>query len=607
MTSPVGREPRTRRSAPALLGALILAAGCGGVPPLSPTASRGAPAPVPSPGEFLPPTSPLPEAGPILTLIIAGDLDAAGRAIEPGTTFSRTSPQVTAIAQIGSLDAPTGELVVSWTVQGPDGDSALFEHRIPVKTGDIAFSTGLSPGRLAVGVYRVRATLNRSVMTADWTVADAAPESARQAPIDPATRIVLAKAVDRGTATTTASEASDPAPGPSEPAAGPPVSGDSGTAAPPGSDSRGGGRAGCSLAITPLGAGTTVYVDATNCAGDASVVAAGPPGGALTVVGQFEGDTFRPYAVNPCDVGGSDLPETKLAYAARVVRGKASGLWATATVDIPADDSPPSVFVETHPEADTLAFRGDPISLRIRAQDGSASGFGQTGIAEIRVTDSAVRTLSHQRYSGPTACDKGRLEKELTVETAIPADARDVYTAFVWVKDFAGNSQRIALGWRTKATWRGLMVGKASAEVSNEGFTNSCRAVWHMLVELDPISERGPVTGTGIANLLSGPTCTYGTFPEVAIRTQVTGTFDGRRFRLQFPAIEWGGYDVAFHVLFYPNLRTLDLPVRGAFATTDFVFTQSGPEELAGGGATATLDGHLALLCDCEAQPAGSP
>ena len=77
---------------------------------------------------------------------------------------------------------------------------------------------------------------------------------------------------------------------------------------------------------------------------------------------------------------------------------------------------------------------------------------------------------------------------------------------------------------------------------------------------------------------------------------KVTGTFDGNKFALNFHSpIPAGGFDVALFILYYPELRTLVVPVNGPVAQTPYSFAQTGVTEGMGNGAT--LDGYITLRC----------
>lgn len=85
---------------------------------------------------------------------------------------------------------------------------------------------------------------------------------------------------------------------------------------------------------------------------------------------------------------------------------------------------------------------------------------------------------------------------------------------------------------------------------------------------------------------------------------RVSGTFDGHLFHIQLSLVKVlsGGFDAGLHVLWFPEPYTIDIPWGKGSAhsgSADLMITND-EGELAGGGASASLDGYLQLLLKRE-------
>lgn len=103
----------------------------------------------------------------------ASDVDPDGSPVGISGNFAPDAVQVTAAIDVGPLRAPTAELVVSWFhLEGPTPLEPIFVHRIEVRPGDHAYSTGVSQGLLALGRYEIVASIDDVTRTASWMVAE---------------------------------------------------------------------------------------------------------------------------------------------------------------------------------------------------------------------------------------------------------------------------------------------------------------------------------------------------------------------------------------------------------------------------------------------------
>jgi hypothetical protein len=96
---------------------------------------------------------------PIISMMMASSIDAKGELVNPRFSFPQTTPQITAIVQVGNVKG--SQLTLTWYKTSDDGDEKLFEHQIQVKSHERAFSVAKKPGRVfSAGTYKVVATLD---------------------------------------------------------------------------------------------------------------------------------------------------------------------------------------------------------------------------------------------------------------------------------------------------------------------------------------------------------------------------------------------------------------------------------------------------------------
>jgi hypothetical protein len=587
-TGPVGTAPTVAvGSAPSSVDASTAPAS------RAPAASSPVPTATPVVPEptFRTPDEPIPATGAIVSLVTAEAMTSAGTPTRPGGNFTPGTDSVVAIVRVGGIARPAGaDLVIAWSMQGPgDIRTPLFDHRVRVRPGDTAFSTAVSPGLLALGAYRVQATLADDRETADWSVLESDAGS---------TAAVLAReGLGR-----LAAAAPSTAPSGSPPEGGPPVGGSSGTvpADPDGAPgpSASGTTPGCHLTIEPTG-GVSMTVDSTGCAEGASVVAAGPPEGPLTIVERFEGDVTRFYNHDPCRLGGSDLPEGELRYVARTVRGPHTAS-ASATGRLGADETAPRVFVTSTPAPRVLALPGRTILVSIETVDGNLVGIGESGIKEIIVTRDDTSVIARHEYGTEARpCDKTRLSKTIPIEVAVPAAPADLFTVHIAVRDFSGNVARVAVRWPTKARFLAYLSARGTMNATTgEGRRNDCRSGWEFTVEFDVLAV-GPVEAVGEAVATAPPICrpwgiggeTQGDF-EVA----ASGAFDGEAVDLRFtPGVSYRAFDGGLFILFLES-PTFHVPL-GRQVLFDYDWEDPCGDDT----CTAHLEGEVLVRClDCS-------
>lgn len=554
---PIVYSMRARIAAVLLLTATLC--GCG-------TAHRETPSPSSRKGP----------AGPIAFLITVDSLDARG-AVGPETVdFEPHAHAIVALAKIGNLTAPKQSITFTWFRDTPHHQRRqLFQHTVSVSTGDRAYSEGNSPGFLAQGSYSIVASLQGASVTTKFLVVPDPPnpDSAQASTATPA----------------------PPAPPPD--LGGEPASGDSGVLnfngpnAPPAATSKP-GPGGCRLALSGDAA---VTFTAESCASDTWNITANGGGGA-SQIDSGSGDAERVEGADPCQIGGSDLPGSKIIYTADVVVGPDLNTASTATTTLGPDKSAPAILSDSDPPVGGLVLAGEKIAVNLTVADNL--GIGNSGVQSLRVT--AGDTVLEQQSFGtaPVACDPARLERSVYVSYQVPDPAPEIVQLRVTAKDFAGNEATIDLQWFSNGHWAGNM--NLDGVLVGQG--QDCHDRWVLWIELYT-SSIGPVRGIaqasrGHAFCTLRPESTDEGPAQGAL--DVIGNFDGKSFQLKFvpQSIPNGYYEGTFdyfpalNLLFYPSVRTISLPLKNRATTKVIDLKFSEPVS----GATLTLDGTLGLV-----------
>ena len=524
---------------------------------------------------FVTPVDPVPAADPILSISTAADIDTNGAPVGPTHVFAPNAPMITVVVRVGDVE-PRSSLQVAWSWDDGTTKAALFTHTISITSGDVAYSQGLSTGSLTRGRFDVDVTLGSARSSASFMVL-AMPTASGIADL----------VSDTVPVTEVLPVAPAPPPGPE-----PPASGHSGVDHPQTQQAPAG--TGCQLTLTGDGS-LYATLDTTGCAGDVTVGAAGAADGALTIIDpNLQGDTLRFWSTDPCKVGGSDLPESQLRYAAQVVRGPDKGLRREITGAVPKDTSPPAISFTSTPAPYDLALPGSRVVLNAEAVDGNASGVGASGIAAIKILDPNGKILEESHFDGPTSCDASRLSKQIAATYTVPQNSPSSFKLTVIATDFAGNTQRLGARYVTTAAWDGVIVVKTVATLPGA----TCRQTWQVIFSIT-VTE-GSVSGTGDATPVTAGSCPLGEGATYATDEifSITGTFDGHLFHIQFELAGGYGYDTGLHVLWFPQPVTIDIPwgvgTTGSGTADLKIFNDVG--ELGDNSATAELDGYIQLL-----------
>ena len=99
--------------------------------------------------------------GSIIALRIAHDIESSGRALGVGVDIEPWAPKIVAVVDVGGWNnAIAKPLQFAWSsVDATGAESALFDQTVDVMPGQRAFAVALSPGRLALGTYRVKVAI----------------------------------------------------------------------------------------------------------------------------------------------------------------------------------------------------------------------------------------------------------------------------------------------------------------------------------------------------------------------------------------------------------------------------------------------------------------
>jgi len=143
--------------------------------------------------------------------------------------------------------------------------------------------------------------------------------------------------------------------------------------------------------------------------------------------------------------------------------------------------------------------------------------------------------------------------------------------------------------------WTGTIRATSSETVPG----NECGARWKGTIDLE-VSRKHKVSGEAVLRAISPASCALGppsVEPVTRITTAVVGTLRKKGFELRFTEPRLVGvFEAGAHLFYYPGPPTVRVPLRSArLAETDLHLTNTGTEELAGGGGTATVVGTLKL------------
>jgi hypothetical protein len=452
-----------------------------------------------------------PVSGPILALVTAASVDAAGQPSGVSQAFAPSQPQVTALVVLGRLGTAT-DLAVTWSQVTAQGSQPLFTQHIAVADLDRAFSTALSRGVLASGIYQVSASIGAVTTSTAWIVTPAATNATLSPSLSTPTGATVPTTARAGAPARPANlDAFSEQAGSSAPQ--PPTSGPSGAIPPPRSP-----LVGCtlgSMASMNNPDRVSLYMFA-NCP---------PPGpgvtysgsdfaamqGPLRLLGPLRfgsgwGDTA--LQVNVCSLpAGSDLPGAVLTYDTVVYKPTPTEN-LTNHFTLPADDAAPVVTAGSTPPHGTKVQAGQTIRVHITATEPTNLG-PQEGIHDIDLSGPAGLMDAAVYGNHPTVCDKSRFTKTLTTTYTVPANPPPVIHLSAIAHDFANNeSATISADFPTGDLWTGtIAITTSRAYIENAGGQNSCHDSWTGKLSF-VVGANHKLAGSGALNL-TGVSCSF--------------------------------------------------------------------------------------------------
>jgi hypothetical protein len=360
----------------------------------------------------------------------------------------------------------------------------------------------------------------------------------------------------------------------------------------------------CTLSIEPMGSdgsGGVIMVNASGCSGDIAITAKAGGNQKQFPVGSGP-EIFQPFTLSPCDLGITGDKAVSVTYTAVVVSGTNKGKTSaafTGTIQAPPapGDNPPVVQMSGRPSPGTFIRPGDTITLTVHATD-------DIGLTGIKVLDPSGQILLEKKITPvppsragchtrpPGQSETFSVPKPYTVPPNPPTPVIR-FTAIA--RDTAGHETPAIAEYFTEAVWNGRMI----VDTNGIGPGYVCTTNWHveLWVKTSPQNE---VSGTAEAQHSPRLSCRLATGPDPGGVTslRITGTFDGKVFRLHFKAI--GGNYPAYGAsglagLEWPTERTVELARDGdQFAKGPVVYSGKGT---VGGTTTISGNGQAQLGC----------
>jgi hypothetical protein len=535
----------------------------------------------------------------IVSMDVSSSVDAKGQPVDPSFTFGPSAKQITVLAHVGIL---TGDppLVFTWSQTTSSGDKALFSQTVQVKSLDVAFSVGKSPGTLTVGTYKITATLGGETKSTQVVVSAPQPSNS----------------------TSGASSAASSSGNQASASAGPPVSGQSGAAsqsAPASPPDSPGMFSDLFLdhydTQDHLGWYYQVYTtnpakytgDFTLQVNGGSPVSMGRVQGSTVLIPELASSSHRYHAavqseweIVPCDVpGGSDLPGTRLVVKSTTHSSYGQQSLQESVVLGP-DTMAPDLTVTADPPYGSRVKAGDQITFHVTAEELRGPGYPwQTGVSKIGVLDAQGDAVTPQTYGDAALpCEQKSWKQKATFTYTVPANPPNPLYLYPYAQDFGQSPARAqSFDYFTADTWTGTM--------NLAGFTDHTLGVAEILCKTPPVdftisftsAPDGTLQGTGRVH---GPpyTCNGASSPPESGTFAIVGRRTGNQLSLGITLPHSG--DFGF-VGFWPNNPRLqwNVPIQGTHAHT--VIT---------GEALGTSPGHVTLKVDltcsgCTTGPSG--
>jgi hypothetical protein len=525
----------------------------------------------------------------IVSMDVSSSIDANGQPVGPAFTFDPTAKQITVLAHVGILTGDP-QLIFTWSESTSNGDKELFSQAVQVKSRDVVFSVGKSPGTIAVGTYKITATLGGETKTIQVDV---------NAPLPSGT-------------TTDSSSAASSSGNQGSTSAGPPVSGISGavsqSAPAPPSDSAG---LVSDVFVDHTAAqdhlGWYYNVDTTDPASYAGDFTLQVNGGSPVSMGRVQGTTvLKPspgpntvqqfhagvqseWEIVPCDVpGGSDLPGTRLVVK-ETTHSSYGQESAQASAVLGSDTEAPRLPATSDPSNGDRVKAGDIITFHLTAVELRGEGNPwQTGVKQISILGASGQgdVVTPQTY-GDTAlpCDQKSWTQTATFTYTVPENPPSIVRLFPYTVDFAGNVHAHEFDFPTAETWTGTM---SLAGFTRDSVGTVCTEPGTNFTISFTSTPDGAVQGKGRYH---GPPYVCVTKLGGVSTPPDRGTFTiaGRRTNDQFLLRMTSVSGSKWFGAFWPySLRGWTLPIQGELVHTVILGPSLGQ----------TLPGHVALTVD---------
>lgn len=535
---------------------------------------------------------------PVLEMLTGDSVDEQGRLANPRYAFDPADPQIAVVVQIDpASQVQNDSLTLTWYQITFGGEQQLFTDTLQVQPGDRAFSIGKNPGSLAPGNYMVTASLADQTQDVYFSVSQSASPQPGPAP---------AASSQAGSGQT-------------------PIQGGSGTVPQsqftqiPSSElttgAVGASGNGCTLLIQEHDLRDIVYssdlvpVDvALLTCDEADVQVSAGVGGPSQAVGKYHlpaqaagepGIIWNAASIDPCSLpGGSDTPDTHVLVSAQVLSGKAAGLSTQFDLRLGPDRMPPVLHVVSKPARGSKVGPGGKITLTIDAREPQPGGPWQTGMKDIQVYANPGGQVDDRPFqTAPRACRaKVKVVQPYTVTYTVPKNAPPQFDLCVSALDMQNPETTMCGTFFTGDHWIGTIQTTTSGDYGEAGICSGEK--WKSAVDLS-VADDGTVAGMGIAHNVAGATCAGIGVKDLKTdattgNINVTGTFDGKSFKLHFQETSFDGSTPG---LFNYSLLLggeLQVPVTGK-GSAGGLLTVSQPAP--GGVATANAEHLVDLTC----------
>ena len=507
--------------------------------------------------------------GPILAMTTATGYDDRGRPQNPSFAFAPTEPQLVVIVQIGKLDAGAQAtassasfisfetvaaaatepvLNIAWYRLSDKGEQKLFEHQIPVRAYDHAYSIGKSKGKLRAGGYKVKASLAGETQEIELKVKEAKSETSSGAL--PQARVIKAAVVE---GEGNAGEGDPPADGgsgtiPQQSRAG---SGDQNTGTTNAAPASGRCDAGVDIERLYEFRAKTVPATWLQWCPDSTPfspvniqagIGESSPSNIGTLMPADTGMTVyrmriasATHRVDPCLLpNGSDLPKTKVVFT-----GESTDQVKFAnshSVTLGPDEDEPEISVNSSPAKGTKVKPGDVIKIDATARERPTGGTWQTGVQLFQLTgpEGLIKEVEDSSRL-PKPCESKSWSKVLAARYTVPPNPPPVIKLCAIAEDYAGNESAKCAEFPTGDVWKGTMRSEVQASFP-VGPGYSCSSVFDTTLEL-VVNATGEISGH-YRTVYASSTC-HRITPHFSF---VTGRLKGRAYndRLEFYFFEMG-------------------------------------------------------------------